>query len=96
MSRRSVIRDIDAFTGMLEARHSGQYQFVHDRGVVKCKRSRKDPIADDPMRLSCMGERDMPQSAAISANVGRIGPRSGPDVAAGPPVAGRRLPFGRV
>jgi hypothetical protein len=43
---------------MFEARHGRQYQFVHDCRVVKRKRAGKDPIADNPVRLSCMGDRD--------------------------------------
>src|SRR6476620_2237521 len=43
---------------MLAARHSGQHPWVIDRRVVKCNLCRIDPMADDPMRLSCMGERD--------------------------------------
>jgi hypothetical protein len=52
----AVIRDIRTFARMLEARHGRKYQFVHDRRIVKRKRAGKDPVADDPVCLSCMGD----------------------------------------
>ena len=57
---------------MFEARHRRQYQFVHDRRIIKCKRAGKEPIADDPMRLGCdRTSPPSPQRAAIAPNRGR-------------------------
>jgi hypothetical protein len=53
-----VICDIRTFARMLEARHGRKYQFVHDRRIVKRKRAGKDPVANDPVCLSCMGDRE--------------------------------------
>src|ERR1700720_3344605 len=43
---------------MLERRRSREYQLVHDRRIVKRKRAGKDPVADDSVRLHCVGKRD--------------------------------------